>query len=87
MGVPTAFDEENVLLDKPDEMSRDECVPLSARVIVYSDGMTGFITCWKISLEELEEIKRTGRIWITILGSGLPPHRIDGVKPDVLSAP
>lgn len=82
MSVPCSFEGEN-LLGKPDSMSVDECEPLPVCVVTYPDGMMGMVSCWKLTHKELEEINKTGRIWLTILGSAHPPVIISG-KPEFL---
>lgn len=55
--LPASFDESNVVIDKPESMTRDECDALSAwRGTV--DGHPVLISCWKPTKEELE--KSTG---------------------------
>ncbi len=80
--VPTAFDEENGVLDRPPGMSDDECGPLS----VWR-GMMGkspvVISCWKPTTEEMEEIKRTGRVWLLVVGESMPPIAPIGISPFV----
>ncbi len=39
------------------------------------------ISCWKLTREELAEVNRTGRIWMMILGTSMPPTRLLGVTP------
>jgi hypothetical protein len=31
------------------------------------------ISCWEVSPEEFEEIKRTRKIWLRVVGEGMPP--------------
>ena len=77
--VPTAFDEENVVLDSP--VSIPGVVPLSAWVGEAEEGQHLVISCWKPSREELEEIQRTGRVWLTVLGSMMPPVHLGSESP------
>lgn len=75
MAEPTNFDESNIVMDPPPGVSQDECSSINA----FTDGHH-FITCWKVTAEELEEINRTGRIWLCQLG-GMRAHFITGHKP------
>lgn len=61
--IPTGFDGETHLLDKPDAMERDQCEPLSVQAGVL-DGILVMQSCWKLTAEEIEEVNRTGRIWL-----------------------
>jgi len=68
--IPTAFNEENGVLDGPPGMS--ECEPLS----VWRGEQNNqplVISCWKLTNEELEEINKTGRVWLYVCGQTMPP--------------
>lgn len=79
--VPCNFDESNIVFDKPNTMSHDECESLSCFKGTDSEGNEVIISCWKITKEELEEILATGRIWIYHLGGYLQPHYCGGNNP------
>lgn len=85
MAFPANFDESNAVLDPPPEMTFDECDPLSVLLSRQPDGMPVVISCWKLTAQELEEINRTGRVWLGIIGGTMPPAWISGTKP--FSAP
>lgn len=78
--VPTDFDESNIVYDKPEGLTRDECEPLCA---YYGPSAFGpvIISCWKCTQEEMDEIIRTGRIWVWHYGSTLQPHAAGGLSP------
>lgn len=72
----SSFPESNHVLDKPANMTYDQCEAAS----VWTGQLRGdggehpaVITCWKITKEELEEINKTGRIWLWIWGNTMPP--------------
>jgi len=71
--VPTAFDEENDVLDPPVGMTQDEVQSLSVYRGHYPDGTPIIISCWKLTEGELDEIKKTGRIWLHLMGHTMPP--------------
>jgi hypothetical protein len=48
---------------------------------VTSDEMPVVISCWKVTQEELEEIQRTGRVWLMVYGVTMPPVVLCGVRP------
>lgn len=89
MAEATNFDESNFVLDKPKDMSYDECSPLC-----ISKGYTEFegkliptiISCWKLTKEELEEVNETKKIWLMIVGESMPPVTILGCKPTFKSS-
>lgn len=80
---PTAFDEENCVLDKPKELSSDECAALSVWRGISTKGIPVVISCWKMTKEELEEISKTGRVWLMVCGPTMPPCAVEGLKPFV----
>lgn len=44
------------------------------------------VSCWELSPEELEEVKRTGKVWVSTLtfGNPLQPLRVEAFKSEVL---
>lgn len=74
--ILTDFPQSNTVIDKPSSMTRDECEPANAFVGVDTDGKPVIITCWKLTVEEKEELLRTGRIWCYHFGTSLQPHAL-----------
>lgn len=81
MGVPCDFDESNVVLSKPAGLTHDQCQPLCAMRARKPDGTPFLVSCWKLTAEELAEINRTGRVWLSIMGHTMPPACVTGDKP------
>lgn len=81
MAFPAGFDEANGILDKPLGMNYDECECLSVLRANYGNGTPVVISCWKLTLEEMAEVQRTGRVWLAIYGVTMPPAIVHGVKP------
>lgn len=79
--VPTAFDEANVVLDKPAGVDRDDCEALGVLRARDARGWPVVISCWKMTREELDEVNRTGRIWLVIAGETMPMVSPHGIKP------
>ncbi len=77
----TSFDESNHVFDKPSSMTYDECNPLSVWIGNDSQQQPLVISCFKATREELEEINRTGRVWVIHYGTTLQPHAICGKSP------
>lgn len=51
-----------------------EDMPVAVCVVEGYDKKIPFILSkWKLTPEELEHVKRTGEIWISIMGAGMPP--------------
>lgn len=80
--LPASFDESNCVIDKPESMTRDECGALSAWQGTV-DGIPVLISYWKLTAEELEEVKRTGRVWLWVWGHSMPPVSMTGESPFV----
>ena len=78
---PTDFEGSNYVIDKPSDMTRDECDAINAFVGTTEDGHPIFITCFKATGEELQEINKTGRVWIWHFGNTLQPHAVTGEAP------
>lgn len=81
MAVPAGFDEANLVLDKPEGTTYDQCEALQVLRAQYGDGTPVVFSCWKLTPEELAEVNRTGRVWLAIYGETMPPALIHGQKP------
>lgn len=79
--IATSFDEENCVLSKPEDMSVDQCTCLSVFQGDSQDGIPLIISCWKPTKEELKEINKTGRVWLTVLGKTMAPVIMSGISP------
>lgn len=79
-----SFPGENCLLSKPDCMDVDECDMISVQLGRLESGYPVILSCWKVTAEEIEAMKRTGRVWLMVLGTQMPPVMlIGGDKPDI----
>lgn len=76
-----SFDEANTVLDKPSDMTYGQCQAASVLRAVQHNGQPVVISCWKLTQEELDEINRTGRVWLGVLGITMPPSYIAGIRP------
>ena len=79
--LPIAFAESNRVFTKPDSMTDEQCMDLpvwQGKVPHDEAGNTypAFIACWRLSKEDLEEIQKTGVVWVSITGHCLPPHSL-----------
>lgn len=80
MAFPASFEESNAVLGPPQGMDEDEVSSLCI-LRAEQDGAPVVISCWKLTKEELEEINRTGRVWLGIYGVTMPPAWVAGIKP------
>lgn len=79
--IPAAFEQENCVLSRPEALTVDQCEPLPVYRGESRDGQPVVISCWKVTKEELEEISRTGRVWLWIWGDTMPPASVGGANP------
>lgn len=76
--LPTTFDGSNFTFTKPNGMTDEQCMDLP---VFKGDGLDEdgnvcypvIISCWKFSKEDLEEIQKTGHIFLQICGTVMPP--------------
>jgi hypothetical protein len=68
--TPIQFPGVNFIFKKPPSMSDEECFDLP--VYRAPDGSFS-VSCWALSNDELAEIQRTRRMYIYVIGSGMPP--------------
>jgi len=70
--TPTTFKQQNAVFEKPNDMTEDQCGSLPAfKGDAY--GRPIILSCWKLSDDEIEQIKHTGRIWLSVTGNIMPP--------------
>ena len=79
--IPVSFDESDAFLNPPEGVSLDDCHVLSIKRIKTEQGWPAVVSCWKLTKEEMEEVKRTGRIWLAVTGMSMPPVWLDGFNP------
>lgn len=79
--LATAFDQENCVLDAPESMGVDQCEPLSVWQGKLLSGFEAVISCWKPTKEEIEQLQKTGRIWLIVYGKKMPPVSLQTVSP------
>jgi hypothetical protein len=79
--IPSAFDEENGVLDGPPGTSFEEVAPLSVWRGPLADGTPVVVSCWRPDAEELAEINRTRRIWVLVMGDTMLPVLPLGTSP------
>lgn len=67
---PIKFKQATVELQKPENMTDEECSPLW----VFIDNNTTCISCWRLSWKERFKLLFHGNIWLSILsGKTQPP--------------
>jgi hypothetical protein len=79
--LPIDFPERNFVFGKPKEMTDEQCMSLpvwKGDTLIDDAGKVYpcIISCWKLSKEDLDEIHRTGKIWLSINAEGMPPFML-----------
>lgn len=65
---PVKFPESNKTFTKPEGWTDEECRPLP----VFQNDQQ-IISCWEVTDEDIEKMKKTKRIWLQIWANGQPP--------------
>lgn len=76
--LPIDFPEKNLVYTKPQGWTDEQCGDLPAwkgEVPLDEKGntTTAIISCWQLSKEDLEEVQRTGKIWLSVTMPVQPP--------------
>lgn len=74
--IPTKFKQCNCILGPPEGISEDL---VSSMFVLKTEKQV--LSCWKITKEELEEVQKTGRIWLHIVAPEAPPVFLSGFSP------
>ena len=83
MAFPSSFDEENCVLEASPGTTFENCEALSVLCSTNQAGVPVVVSCWKFSREEMDEINRTGRVWLVIGGASMPAAYLMGMSPFV----
>lgn len=86
MGTPVKFLEANKRYGPPDGMTEKQVCTVDVYegkgVFAEAEEHATVITCWQLTDGELEEVARTGQVWMSQMTGGLVPHYIGGRKPE-----
>jgi hypothetical protein len=80
--VPCSFDQSNCVLGRPEGMEDEECAPLCVMRYKTQAGPV-VLSCWKLTIDEVAELNRTGRIWLYVYGETMPPVALEASNPFV----
>jgi hypothetical protein len=69
---PVPFKESNANLGSGDNPNTDS-MPVAFSKDLETPNVLFTVSCWKPTFEELEEIKRTGEIWLSVMSTPPPP--------------
>lgn len=78
---PINFPQANEIHGPPEGMTEDECMDLPVCHGHTPDLHEAFISCWKLTDEELEILTKTRKVWVWQFGNFVQPISIDAVNP------
>lgn len=81
--IATSFAESNAVMEKPPDMSAEECAALAVCRTETAEGWPLVISCWKLTKVEQELINQTGRVWLVVVGETMPPVELRVASPFV----
>ena len=79
--IPVKFEQANKVYTAPAGMTVEQCGDLHAYKGEMHDGQQVVISCFQLTQEELDEVKRTGKVWLWVFGAGMPPVAVDTKNP------
>ena len=78
---PCNFEQANFVFGPPAGQTEDDVGSLNAYRGPVDSGRICVISCFKPTAEELKEISQTGRVWLVVSGSKMPPVALLGKSP------
>lgn len=78
---PVDFPEANFTFGRPMVMTDEQCGSLRVFKGKYADGLPVNISCFELSEDELQEIVKTRRVWLHVIGESHPPVAIGTESP------
>lgn len=79
MAEPVPFQGANHNLLPPS--GDNDCMELPVYKGKSPRGETFYISCWKLTKPELEELLKTGKVYVFVYGGGHPPIAISAEDP------
>lgn len=70
---PIHFEFENTNITKPEGWTDEQCVPLPAYTGKDTEGNDVIISCWELTDEEFEQLSKTRKVWLGVMGKQTPP--------------
>jgi hypothetical protein len=67
------FPEANIIFEKPESMTDDQCHEISAYTGVGDDGISYTITVWQPNKEDIDAIVAGRQIYVKMLGAAPAP--------------
>ena len=77
----TSFEQETRVLGPPPGQTEKDVHSLPVAMVNWAGTTIAVVSCWKPTKEEMEEIQRTGRVYLAVMGPVMPPVVVDGFNP------
>lgn len=74
--LPIDFEGSNLTLNKPENMTDEECMSIQAYRGIDKESVPFICTCWQPSKEDIEAIAAGRPIWVSTLGHSFAPMSI-----------
>lgn len=71
--IPTTFEHANFVYTKPKGMTDEQCFDLPVYKGIDQDKNPVIISCWKLSKEDLEDVQKSGCVYLQIVSYAMPP--------------
>lgn len=81
MAEPIPFKQVNLNMVPGEGHDRDQVHDLPVCRVDHGDRGHEVISCWRFTKPELEEIARTGVVWLRIIGPSTPPQCVQAFTP------
>lgn len=79
--TPAGFSESNFVMHPPADMSPDQCEPLQVWKGDLTEGGPCVISCYKLTQDEIDHLLKGGRLWLYVIGEGMPPVALSTKHP------
>lgn len=80
--IRTNFPESNVIISPPEGMTEDEAGGSAfAYKGISENGVPLIITCWKPTLDEIDNMMEGGRVWLVVMGHIVSPAVVTAINP------
>ena len=78
---PVDFPEKNFTFTKPSSMTDDQCGSLPVFKGQDANKVPVIISCWELTKDEMDEVAKTGKVYLQIFGNGMPPVYVGAENP------
>lgn len=73
---PINFPQSNATVEKPEDLTDEQCSAIDACFAITSDEMPITIVCWEPTPDEWIRMRKRGHIFVSFVGHQVIPHVI-----------